>query len=68
MGDPFYSQVGKYTVKVTVPGTYQIASTGKEVEAIKEQDGSLSYSTTIENVRDFTMVIMDDPTKSYRIK
>jgi hypothetical protein len=60
MGDPFYSQVGKYTVKVTVPGTYQIASTGKEVEAIKEQDGSLSYSTTIENVRDFVMVIMDE--------
>lgn len=60
MGDPFYSQVGKYTVKVTVPGTYQIASTGKEVEAIKEQEGSLSYSTTIENVRDFAMVIMDE--------
>ncbi|MCM3694152.1 M1 family metallopeptidase [Neobacillus niacini] len=59
MGDPFYSQVGHYTVKVTVPGTYQITSTGKEGEAIKEQDGSKSYTTTIENVRDFAMVIMD---------
>jgi len=60
IGDPFYSQVGNYKVKVTVPGSYQIASTGKEEEAIKEQDGSLSYSTTIENVRDFAMVIMDE--------
>ncbi|WHZ01120.1 M1 family metallopeptidase [Neobacillus sp. YX16] len=65
MGDPFYSQVGNYTVKVTVPGTYQIASTGKEKEAIKEQDGSLSYSTTIENVRDFAMVIMDENYKKF---
>lgn len=48
-----------------MPGTYQIASTGKEKEAIKEQDGSLSYSTTIENVRDFAMVIMDENYKKF---
>jgi hypothetical protein len=60
IGDPFYSQVGKYTVKVTVPSNYQIASTGKEEEAIKEQDGSLTYTTSIENVRDFVMVVMDE--------
>ncbi|MFP7299281.1 M1 family metallopeptidase [Neobacillus niacini] len=60
MGDPFYSQIGNYTVEVNVPGAYQIASTGKEEEATKEQDGTLSYSTTIGNVRDFAMVIMDE--------
>jgi ketosteroid isomerase-like protein len=60
IGDPFYSQVGKYTVKVTVPRNYQFASTGKEEEAVEEQDGSLSYTTSIENVRDFAMVIMDE--------
>lgn len=59
VGDPFYSQIGKYTVKVTVPEKYQIASTGKEKEAIKEQEGAISYITTIDNVRDFAMVIMD---------
>lgn len=59
IGDPFYSEVGRYSVKVTVPSNYQIASTGKEEEAVKEQDGSLTYTTSIENVRDFAMVIMD---------
>jgi hypothetical protein len=60
IGDPFYSQVGKYTVKVSVPGNYKIATTGKEEEAVKEQDGSLSYTTSIEDVRDFAMVIMNE--------
>lgn len=60
VGDPFYSQVGKYTVKVTVPNNYNIASTGKEKEAVKEQDGTLTFTTSIENVRDFAMVIMDE--------
>ncbi|MEH7274502.1 M1 family metallopeptidase [Neobacillus vireti] len=60
MGDPFYSLVGKYTMNVLVPGNYKIASTGKETEGIKEQDGTLRYTTSIENVRDFAMVIMDE--------
>jgi hypothetical protein len=60
IGDPFYSQVGKYTVNVKVPSNYKIASTGKETEGIKEQDGSVSYTTSIENVRDFALVIMDE--------
>jgi hypothetical protein len=60
MGDPFYSQVGKYFIKVTVPSNYKIASTGKDEEGVKQQDGTLSYATSIENVRDFAMVIMDE--------
>ncbi|MBY0146194.1 M1 family metallopeptidase [Neobacillus niacini] len=60
IGDPFYSQVGKYTVKVSVPDNYKIATTGKEEEAVKEQDGLLSYTTSIEDVRDFAMVIMNE--------
>jgi hypothetical protein len=60
IGDPFYSQVGKYRVNVTVPSNYQVASTGKEEDGVKEQDGSMMYTTTIDNVRDFAMVIMDE--------
>jgi major membrane immunogen (membrane-anchored lipoprotein) len=30
IGDPFYSQVGTYKAKITLPSNYQIASTGKE--------------------------------------
>jgi len=60
IGDPFYSHVGKYNVKVNVPASYKIATTGKEKDAVVEQDGSLSFSTEIENVRDFAMVIMDE--------
>ncbi len=60
VGDPFYSQVGKYNVQVTVPSNYKITSTGKEEEGVLEQDDSVTYNTTIENVRDFAMVIMDD--------
>jgi hypothetical protein len=59
IGDPFYSQVGKYSVNVTVPSNYKVASTGMEEEGVKEQDGSVTYTTTIENVRDFAMVIMN---------
>jgi len=60
IGDPFYSQVGNYTVNITVPSNYKISSTGKDGEAVKEQDGSLTYNTSIENVRDFAMVIMNE--------
>ncbi|MDQ0976579.1 hypothetical protein QFZ31_006457 [Neobacillus niacini] len=60
IGDPFYSQVGKYSVNVTVPSNYKVASTGKEEDGVKEQDGYMTYTTTIDNVRDFAMVIMDE--------
>lgn len=60
IGDPFYSQVGTYNVKVTIPSNYKITSTGKEETGVLEQNGSVSYKTTIDNVRDFAMVIMDE--------
>lgn len=60
IGDPFYSQIGRYNVKVNVPSNYKITSTGKEEDGVLEQDGSVTYNTSIENVRDFVMVIMDE--------
>ncbi|WHX98651.1 M1 family metallopeptidase [Neobacillus sp. DY30] len=60
IGDPFYSQVGTYNVKVTVPSNYQVTSTGKEEGGVLEQDGSLTYTTSIDNVRDFAMVVMNE--------
>jgi hypothetical protein len=60
MGDPFYSEVGKYNVKVNVPASYQIATSGKDELAVTEQDGTLTYTTAIENVRDFTVVVLDE--------
>lgn len=60
IGDPFYSQVGKYKVKVNVPSNYKIATTAKEENPVSEEDGSLSYLTSIEKVRDFVMVVMDE--------
>ncbi|MEC1524820.1 M1 family metallopeptidase [Neobacillus niacini] len=60
IGDPFYSQVGTYNVKVTVPSKYKITSTGEDEAGVLEPNGSVTYKTTIDHVRDFAMVIMDE--------
>jgi hypothetical protein len=59
LGDPFYSEVGKYHVKVNVPVDHVVATSGKEEKMVSEPNGTLSYETSIESVRDFTMVVMD---------
>ena len=56
LGDPFYSDVANYTVKLTAPSEYVVASSG---ELIKESEsGNLITSEyKIDNARSFSMVL-----------
>lgn len=67
MGDPFYSESAGYSVKVTVPEAYQLATTGTESEAKVTSLAATKqkqYVITADNVRDFAIVIMDE---TYRV-
>ena len=56
-GDPFYSKIANYSVEITYPKKYTLASSG--VQTIKD-DGNLSVAKiNAEKVRDFAMVLSD---------
>lgn len=65
IGDPFYSETSDYHLSVTIPDTYQLASTATDGEAFVDRavQGESTYHLQARNVRDFALVIMDD---SYR--
>ncbi len=56
LGDPFYSDVANYNVKLTAPSEYVVASSG---ELIKESEsGNLKTSEyKIDNARSFSLVL-----------
>ena len=55
-GDPFYSDVSNYSVSITLPNEYIVASTGeKQSETATEKGKIVSYKANM--VRDFAMVI-----------
>lgn len=54
-GDPFYSKMANYEVKITYPKNLTLASTGSQKNVL---DGENKITTiTAENVRDFAMVL-----------
>jgi len=59
IGDPFYSDIADYIVKVTVPENYKIASTGSETKPSAVLGGERTYSFAADQVRDFSMTVMD---------
>jgi len=65
IGDPFYSETSDYSLDVTIPEGYQLASTAADHEARADRSvhGSVTYHLKAENVRDFALVVMD---KTYR--
>lgn len=62
IGDPFYSEVANYHLRVHLPEGYQLATTGLESTAVitqtRPQRQSI-YELDAWNVRDFAMVVMD---------
>lgn len=56
IGDPFYSEVAAYEVKLSIPDDYIVAATGELVKE-QQQRGKKIYHLRAENVRDFSIVI-----------
>lgn len=57
-GDPFYSDVSNFEVKITYPEKYVLASTGKQEECESSPD-SVSKVCKAEKVRDFAFVLSE---------
>jgi len=57
-GDPFYSEMSNYNVKVNVSKNYTLASTGK-IKKIIEQDDENVYEIQALAVRDFALILSD---------
>lgn len=58
VGDPFYSDNSDYTVNITVPKNYTIASTGS-IQSITNNGDKKIWSIKAQNVRDFAWVASD---------
>ena len=60
IGYPFYSETANYDVTITAPSKYEIMSNTEEANAIvKPQGETIKYSSKVENVRDFSLVLLD---------
>ena len=58
IGDPFYSDVANYKVKITLPKKYNVASAGKLTGASEsEETRTLCYK--LDNARSFNMVLSE---------
>lgn len=55
-GDPFYSNISNYKVKITLQNDFVVASTG-ELEKKESSDDKTTYSYSAQAVRDFAMSI-----------
>ncbi|SDL14267.1 M1 family metallopeptidase [Natronincola ferrireducens] len=63
IGDPFYSEVGKYDVTVILPQQYKMATTGNIVK-VHEKKGKNIYEIEAELVRNFVMIL----SKNFKIQ
>ena len=55
-GDPFYSDMANYEVKITVPSNYVLASTGTQNSRVNSDENS-TYYLSAKTVRDFAIVL-----------
>ncbi len=59
IGDPFYSEVADYNIKLTVPGEYIVAS-GGECVMTEVGETATTYTYLLENHRDIAFVLSKD--------
>mgnify|MGYP002344538687 CR=1 FL=1 len=59
-GDPFCFQVANYQVRVNLPETYDMVSTGDTVNIAAEDNGRTLYWVQADQVRDFCLLVMYD--------
>lgn len=61
IGESFYSEVANYDLEIDLPIGYQIASSGIEAEKQIDSQGERQvHKVSVERVRDFSLVIMDE--------
>ena len=65
VGDPFVSDVANYSVSLTLPDDYVVASSGRLDEATA-QDGMATYVYSAEAVRDFALTMSKEYKKLTR--
>ena len=58
IGDPFYSDMSNYDIKMTVPKDYIVAGSGY-IEKIENHKDEISYYFRADRMRDFAFVISD---------
>ncbi len=59
IGDPFYSEIAYYNVKVNAPSDYSVAGTGEAVHSTSNiKTKNIEY--VAENVRDFALILSDE--------
>ena len=56
VGDPFVSDVSNYSVTITLPENFVVASTGNMIEA-QNTEGGITYHYQAEAVRDFALMM-----------
>lgn len=56
IGDPFYSHISQYSVSISIPKEYKLATTGNIVKINEDKDKSI-YKIEANNVRDFALVL-----------
>ncbi len=60
-GDPFYSDISNYEVKITAPKEYKVIGTGKEIISESSDNNNKTITTlNAEMVRDFAFVVSKD--------
>lgn len=57
-GDPFYSEVANYSITITAPKEYTLASTG-EISNLDEEENNNIYHIEAKAVRDFAFILSD---------
>lgn len=62
VGNPFFSEVADYKVRLTLPKEYAVVSTGDLVEE-RTLESKKAYTVSATNVRDFALVL----SKNYRV-
>lgn len=58
IGDPFYSDVSDFYVKILAPKKYKLSSTGK-ISNQKSDNDKTMYEIDAKNVRDFAFILSD---------
>lgn len=60
IGYPFYSETADYDMTITAAAKYEILSNAEEINAsIKSAGKNQKYHVTVNNVRDFSIVLLD---------